>query len=58
MVENLIKIQDQMSFGADSAKLLLKDDTLIIFNNLACCRCYFVLLAFEESGILGAILAL
>ena len=56
--ENLIKIQVQMSFGSDSAKLLLKDDILIICISLACCGCYFVLLAFEKSGILGPILAL
>ena len=56
--ENLIKIQDQMSFGSDSAKLLLKDDILIICISLACRGCYFVLLAFEKSGILGPILAL
>ena len=47
-----------MSFGSDSAKLLLKEDILIIRISLACCGCYFVLLAFEKSGILGPILAL
>ena len=47
-----------MSFGSDSAKLLLKDDILIICMSLGCCGCYFVLLAFEKSGILGPILAL
>ena len=47
-----------MSFGSDSAKLLLKDDILIICISLACCGCYFVLLAFEKSGILGPIFAL
>lgn len=56
--ENLIKIQVQISFGSDSAKLLLKDDILIICIRLACCGCYFVLLAFEKSGISGPILAL
>ena len=56
--ENLIKIQVEMSFGSDSAQLLLKDDILIICISLACCGCYFVLLAFEKSGILGPILAL
>ena len=56
--ENLTKIQVQMSFGSDSAKLLLKDDILIICISLACCGCYFVLLTFEKSGILGPILAL
>ena len=47
-----------MSFGSDSAKLLLKYDILITCISLACCGCYFVLLAFEKSGILGPILAL
>ena len=56
--ENLIKIQVEMSFGSDSAKLLLKDDILIICISLACCGCYFVLLAFEKSRILGPILVL
>ena len=56
--ENLIKIQVEMSFGSDSAQLLLKDDILIICISLACCGCYFVLLAFEKSGILWPILAL
>ena len=47
-----------MSFSSDSAKLLLKDDILIICISLACCRCYFALLTFEKRGILGPILAL
>ena len=56
--ENLIKNQVQKSFGSDNAKLLLKDDILIICISLVCCECYFVLLAFEKSGILGPILVL
>ena len=47
-----------MSFGSNRAKLQLKDDILIICISLACWGCYFVLLAFEKSGILGPILAL
>ena len=46
-----------MSFGSDSAKLLYYYYILIIRISLACCGCYFVLLAFEKSGILGPILA-
>ena len=45
-------------YNFDSAKLLLKDYILIICISLACCGCYFVLLAFEKSGISGPILSL